>query len=96
MPSQLGQTRGTVPLLAPVPRQARHGASPASRSETVAPSMASPKLSDASVSTSAPRRGLAWVPAWLIRYERDNQTFTTSLPAYRVQEEAYPPPQVEG
>jgi hypothetical protein len=40
--------------------------------------------------------GLAWVPAWLIRYERDDQTFTTSLPAYRVPEEAYPPPQVEG
>src|SRR5690348_3760783 len=58
LPSQVGQTRGTVPALAPVPMHSLHGPSPASRSDTVAPSMASPKLSDASVSTSAPRRGL--------------------------------------
>src|SRR5215469_1280482 len=59
VPSQVGQTRGTVPALAPVPMHSLHGPSPASRSDTVAPSMASPKLSDASVSTSAPRRGRA-------------------------------------
>jgi hypothetical protein len=40
--------------------------------------------------------GLAWVPAWLIRYERGDQAFATSLPAYRVPEESYPPSQVEG
>src|ERR1039457_627554 len=57
VPSQDGHTRGTVPALAPVPMHALQGASPASRSDTVVPSVASPKLSDASVSTSAPRRG---------------------------------------
>src|SRR6185437_3513483 len=63
VPSQVGQTRGTVPALAPVPLHSLHGPSPASRSATVVPSMASPKFSDASVSTSAPRRGRAccWV-----------------------------------
>src|SRR5215469_5284699 len=57
VPSQVGQTRGTVPALAPVPRHTLHGPSPASRSDTVEPSMASPNDSDASVSTSVPRRG---------------------------------------
>ena len=62
MPSQVGQTRGTVPALAPVPAQVPQGPSPASRSDTVTPSMASPNVSDVSVSMSAPRRGRAWVP----------------------------------
>ena len=62
VPSQVGHTLGTVPALAPVPLQALHGPSPASCSDTVAPSIASLKLSDASVSTSAPRRGrCGWV-----------------------------------
>ena len=61
LPSQVGQTLGTVPAFAPVPRQVLHGPSPASRSDTVAPSMASLKVSDVSVSMSAPRRGRAWV-----------------------------------
>ena len=55
-----GQTLGTVPALAPVPRQVGHGPSPVSRSATVVPSIASPKLSVVSVSTSAPRRGRFW------------------------------------
>ena len=50
--------RGTVPALAPVPWQVGQGPSPVSRSATVVPSIASPKLSVVSVSTSAPRRGL--------------------------------------
>src|ERR1700733_5090078 len=61
VPSQVGHTRGTVPALAPVPLQVWHGPSPARCKDTVAPSMESPKLSDASVSTSAPRLGLVWV-----------------------------------
>src|SRR5215469_2707127 len=59
VPSHVGQTFGTVPAFAPVPMQTLHGPSPVSRSDTVAPSMASPNDSDVSVSTSAPRRGLA-------------------------------------
>ena len=65
VPSQVGQTRGTVPALAPVPMHALHAASPASRSDTVDPSMASPKDSEASVSMSAPRRGR--VVCWVVR-----------------------------
>src|SRR5215472_6905714 len=57
VPSQVGHTRGTVPALAPVPMQALHGPSPARCSDTVAPSIASLKFSDVSVSTSAPRLG---------------------------------------
>src|SRR5271165_2832908 len=58
VPSQVGQTRGTVPALAPVPLHTLHGPSPVSRSETVVPLIASLNASDVSVSTSAPRRGL--------------------------------------
>src|ERR1019366_1467364 len=61
VPSQVGQTLGTVPALAPVPMHVLQGPSPASRSDTVTPSMASLKLSDVSVSMSAPRRGRCWV-----------------------------------
>src|ERR1700722_7015063 len=61
VPSHVGQTRGTVPALAPVPLQTAHGPSPVSRSETVAPLIASLNDSAVSVSTSAPRRGLAWL-----------------------------------
>src|SRR5580658_8292377 len=61
VPSQVGHTRGTVPALAPVPMQALQGPSPARCSDTVAPLTASAKLSDASVSTSAPRLGRCWV-----------------------------------
>src|SRR5215472_12097281 len=57
VPWQVGQTLGTDPDFAPVPRQVGHAASPVSRSPTVVPSMASVKDSVASVSTSAPRRG---------------------------------------
>jgi hypothetical protein len=59
VPLQVGHTLGTVPALAPVPRQVGHGPSPASRSATVEPSMASPNVSVVSVSMSAPRLGLA-------------------------------------
>src|SRR5271166_1442912 len=62
VPSHVGQTLGTVPALAPVPLHTGHGPSPASRSETVVPLMASLNDSVVSVSTSAPRRGRAWVP----------------------------------
>src|ERR1700691_5618944 len=61
LPSQVGQTLGTVPALAPVPMQVEQGPSPASRSDTVTPSIASPQRRDVSVSTSAPRSGLACV-----------------------------------
>src|SRR6202451_1506533 len=62
VPSQVGHTLGTVPAVAPVPMHALHGPSPARFSATVAPLIASAKLSDASVSTSAPRRGrCCWV-----------------------------------
>src|SRR5215469_10785812 len=57
VPWQVGHTRGTVPDFAPVPWQVGHAPSPVSRSDTVAPSMASLNDSVASVSTSAPRRG---------------------------------------
>ena len=60
-----GAKAGTVPALAPVPMQALHGPSPARCSDTVAPLTASPKLSDASVSTSAPRRGRCC--CWVVR-----------------------------
>src|SRR5215469_14482725 len=62
VPSQVGQTLGTVPALAPVPLHTLHGPSPVSRSDTVVPSIASLNGSEVSVSTSAPRRGLACVP----------------------------------
>src|SRR6266566_762026 len=62
VPSQDGQTLGTVPDFAPVPWQVGQGLSPVSRSGTVTPSTASPNDSVASVSTSAPRRGRCWVP----------------------------------
>src|SRR5215469_2775200 len=58
VPSQVGQTRGTVPALAPVPLHTGHAPSPVSRRGTVVPLMASTKDSVVSVSTSAPRRGL--------------------------------------
>src|SRR6266571_2671678 len=61
VPAQVGQTLGTVPAFAPVPRQTLHGPSSVIRSVTVEPSIASLNDSDASVSTSAPRRGRAWV-----------------------------------
>src|SRR5215469_12356938 len=61
VPWQVGQTLGTVPAFAPVPRHTLHGPSSVSRRPTVEPSMASLKLSDVSVSTSAPRRGLVCV-----------------------------------
>src|SRR6201996_5812883 len=63
VPSQVGQTLGTVPALAPVPWQTGQGPSPVSFSGTVTPSTASPNDMVASVSTSAPRRGPAGVPA---------------------------------
>src|SRR3954447_1541442 len=56
-PSQSGQTRGSVPALAPVPEQSGHGASEVSRSETVTPSIDSANPMVASGSMSAPRRG---------------------------------------
>src|ERR1700691_2506412 len=59
VPSQVGQTLGTVPALAPVPMHTLQGPSPVSRSETVTPSTESLNDSDVSVSTSAPRRGRA-------------------------------------
>src|SRR5215470_6142454 len=62
VPWQVGQTLGTVPDFAPVPWQVGQGASPVRRRLTVTPSMASPNPSVVSVSTSAPRRGRAWVP----------------------------------
>src|SRR5581483_11567879 len=62
VPWQVGHTRGTVPDLAPVPRHLGQAASLVSRSETVAPSRASLNDTVVSVSTSAPRRGLGWVP----------------------------------
>src|SRR5215469_14546695 len=62
VPSQVGQTLGTVPALAPVPLHTLHGPSPVSRSDTVVPLIASLNGSEVSVSTSAPRRGLACVP----------------------------------
>src|SRR4051812_37167531 len=58
-PSQSGQTRGSVPALAPVPEQSGHGASEDSRNDTVTPSMESANPMVASVSRSAPRRGAA-------------------------------------
>ena len=57
VPWQDGHIFGTVPALAPVPWQVGQGPSPVSRSATVVPSIASPKFSVVSVSTSAPRRG---------------------------------------
>src|ERR1700761_2149490 len=56
VPWQSGQTLGTVPDFAPVPPQTGQGPSPVSRSDTVAPSIASPNERAVSVSTSAPRR----------------------------------------
>src|SRR6202046_4080222 len=62
VPSQVGQTLGMVPALAPVPRQTGQGPSPVSLSGTVVPSTESPNDRVASVSTSAPRRGLSGPP----------------------------------
>src|SRR6201996_4763947 len=62
-PSQVGQTLGTVPALAPVPWQTGQGPSPVSLSGTVVPSTESLNDKVVSVSTSAPRRGRVWVPA---------------------------------
>src|SRR6185437_3265006 len=61
VPWQSGHTFGMVPALAPVPRQTLQGPSSVSRSVTVEPSIASLNDSEASVSTSAPRRGRACV-----------------------------------
>src|SRR6266567_3566637 len=61
VPWQDGHILGTVPALAPVPWQVGQGPSPVSRSATVVPSIASLKVSDVSVSTSAPRRARLWV-----------------------------------
>src|SRR5215469_15381268 len=69
VPWQVGHTFGTVPALAPVPWQTLHGPSSVRRRLTVAPSIASLNDSDTSVSTSAPRRGLAWV---VVRPPRPN------------------------
>src|ERR1700759_4048653 len=57
VPSQVGQTLGTVPALAPVPRQTGQGPSPVSLSGTVVPSTASPNDRGPSVAPWAPRRG---------------------------------------
>src|SRR5712691_1388097 len=62
VPWQSGHTLGMDGGLAPVPWQTGQGPSPVSRSDTVAPSIASPNDSAVSVSTSAPRRALDWVP----------------------------------
>src|SRR6266852_5563560 len=62
VPWQSGQTLGTVPDFAPVPPQTGQGPSPVRRSVTVAPSIASPKDSVVSVSTSAPRRARLAAP----------------------------------
>lgn len=61
VPSQVGQTRGVVPALAPVPLHAVHAEELVSRSETVAPSTASPNESVTSDSMSWPRRALVLV-----------------------------------
>ena len=56
-PSQVGHTLGSVPALAPVPRQDGQGLSDGKRMLTVAPSTACSKEIVTSPSTSAPRRG---------------------------------------
>src|ERR1700761_8328610 len=70
VPWQSGQTLGTVPDFAPVPPQIGQGPSPVSRSETVAPSIASPKDSVVSVSTSVPRRARVAAPPGRLRLRR--------------------------
>src|SRR5258708_6245877 len=62
VPWQSGHTFGIDGGFAPVPLQTLHGPSPVSRSDTVTPSIASPKDSAVSVSTSAPRRARVCVP----------------------------------
>src|SRR5690606_21321268 len=62
VPTQVGHTRG-VPFLSPVPEQALQGAWEEILSGTVAPSLASVKLSVTSDSMSWPRRGCVRVPA---------------------------------
>jgi hypothetical protein len=57
LPSQVGQTRGTVPALAPVPRQAAQAESDTICMPTVTPSIESLKSIVTSPSTSLPRRG---------------------------------------
>ena len=57
LPSQVGQTRGTVPALAPVPRQASQAASDTICMPTVTPAMLSVKSTVTSPSTSLPRLG---------------------------------------
>ena len=56
-PSQVGQTRGSVPAFAPVPRHAAHGWSETVRSVIVVPSTACSNEMLASPSMLAPRRG---------------------------------------
>ena len=53
-PSHVGQTRGTVPVVAPVPPQVGQAASLVSRSGTVRPASASRTTCVTSASTSAP------------------------------------------
>lgn len=62
VPSQVGQTRGVVPALAPVPPHAVQAAELVSRSETVVPWTAWVNESVTSDSTSWPRRALVVVP----------------------------------
>ena len=57
LPSQVGQTRGTVPARAPVPRHASQAVSDTICIPTVTPSMACTKSTVTSPSTSLPRRG---------------------------------------
>ena len=56
-PSHVGQTLGSVPALAPVPRHELHGWSEMVRMETVSPETACSKVMVTSPSMSAPRRG---------------------------------------
>ncbi|GAA3123946.1 hypothetical protein GCM10020001_050890 [Nonomuraea salmonea] len=62
VPSQVGQTLGVVPALAPVPLHAVQAAELVSRSETVVPSTASVNVSVTSDSMSWPRRALVVPP----------------------------------
>src|ERR1700728_3790773 len=84
VPWQSRQTLGTVPDFAPVPPQTGQGPSPVSRSDTVAPSIASPKASVVSVSTSAPRRArLLAVPPVRLRKIPPRTSPSPSLPPKR-------------
>src|SRR5450631_973897 len=66
VPLQVGQTRGVVPALAPVPLHTLHGCGLVMRNATVSPCTACSKSRVTSVSTSAPRRA-CWVGAPLRR-----------------------------